>query len=141
MLSFKRIIQLRQVLFYYFTVSQFLKGRIRGLVFSYMRNKSDGSPMGRGFGAVSLEDTDPECKPHFCGYCTFWSNLACPEFRNQKADGALLPRREHFKIKLRKSCACSSLQLLRQPINTSALQERELPVLTQGRTSTATPPV
>lgn len=67
--------------------------------------------------------------------------FGCPNFRNHKADRTLLPRRERFKIKLPKSCACISLQLLGGPVNTSALQKQELPMLIQGRTSTDTSPL
>lgn len=92
-------------------------------------------------GMGSLEDTDPAGKSGFCGYWTFWSNLSAWTLGTTKADSAVLPRREHFKTKLPKSCACISLWVLGGPINSPALQEQELPVLTQGRTSTATPPV
>lgn len=67
--------------------------------------------------------------------------FGCLDFSNHKADSTLLPKKECFKIKLPKACACISLQLLGRPVNTSALQEQELPMLTQGRTSTATPPI
>lgn len=92
-------------------------------------------------GMGSLEDTDPAGKSGFCGYCTFWSNLAAWTLGTTTADSAVLPRREHFETKLPKSCARISLWVLGGPISSPALQEQELPVLAQGRTSTATPPV
>lgn len=68
------------------------------------------------------------------------AKFGCLDFRKHKADSALLPRWECFTVKLPKSSACITLQPLGGPVNTSALQEQEQPVLTQGRISTATHP-
>lgn len=126
------------LLFYRYSV---FKRQDKGVSILPREKQNRWKPFGTWFWYGFSRRYRPSRQIRFLWLLQLLVKFGCLGFRNHKADSALLPRRECFKIKLPKSCACISLQLLGGPVNTSALQEQELPVLTQGRSSNATPPV
>lgn len=80
----KLIVQLRQGSFYSFTVTQFSKGRIKGLGFYYVGNKLDGSPLGCSWYGFSRRHR-PSRQISFLWLLHLLVKFGCLDIRNHKS--------------------------------------------------------